>query len=77
MPKSEVFAYFTKTATVTWSINKIIPVSIALIFTAAMPAKPLCHTAIHLPLGFAWKKITFTLEDVLSSDKINDLLPVF
>ena len=30
MPKSETFGYFTKITTATWSMNKIIPVSIAL-----------------------------------------------
>ena len=31
LPKSEIFVYFTKITAATWSINKIIPVSIVLV----------------------------------------------
>ena len=34
VPKSETFVYLTKITAVTWSINKILPVSIALSFGA-------------------------------------------
>ena len=50
LPKSKTLVYLTKITATPWSINKVIPVSS---FKAAMPAKPLCHTAIHLPLGLA------------------------